>query len=647
MLLSTASCGDSETTPQLSQTDTSTSVANQESATADTEASIPSQTDSSETEDSSGFEESEETSIPDETDETENTDITVSEDVFTLFENGEYKCPIVRADSATELEIEFYNNFRGKLKEITGVSVKYTSDFIPYNDDLSSRKGPAILIGKTNYDESKQIYENLSYGEGAIKLIGNKIVIAFSDKNTADKIFNNFLNLLRSETKEKIEFSATSLDIFNKASSVISSFPTLKGTTANYVDSGDNTHMLEIPNVTLEDFNAYKQLLANEGYECINEREANKNYFATYVKNKTYMYTYFQTYSKSIRVILGSVNNLPDYEAEKTVTTKVREPALTLFNQLASSLGLGMIYHLPDGRFVIFDGGDNYRIDTLYPFLKSHSVDGNITIAAWFLSHAHNDHQGMFMKLVNNHSDVKIENLIHNYAARESYLDIGEDNNTLMQALRNLIRKKLPDTKIIKAHTGQVFSFGGCEFEIIYTQEDIAPKKFEMFNDTSLIVRAKFEGKTILMLADATHRVGTLLINNYGDYLKSDMVQIAHHGIWGTNYKVYDYVKAEVVFWPSNAISVQEWITDRPNVTALNYASDIYISGFDDVTIKFPYTVINNKEEFLATHPPISTETETDTDADTNTDTTISTESTASETTEVTSEPTATDTNIE
>lgn len=607
LIFSTISCGDSENDSQ--------DATSENGDTTDTKA--PSNDDETQSESEEGSESANDTQ------ETELPDTTISENIFTLFKSGKYTCPIIRADIANDVEIEFYNNLRSRLKELTGVTVEYASDFISYNADPEARNRPAILVGYTNFSESQEVYKNLAYGESIAQLVGNKIVIAFSDSGDADKILNDFLYLLKTESeseseeekKTEIQIPLSNLPIRNKPNSILTSFPVLTGTVANYSDCGDNTHMIRIPDADMDDFRSYKQLLLDDGYELTNERTAAGNSFVTYVKNEFYMYIYYRKDSKSIRVIRGASKNLPDYEAEKTVTNKITEPTLTMFNQLKSALGLGMIYKLPDGRFVIFDGGDNYTIDTLYPFLKSQSTDGNITVAAWFLSHAHNDHQGMFTKTVNLHSDVKIETIIHNYAARETYLDIGEDNNTLMQALRNLINKKLPDTKIIKAHTGQVFSFGGCEFEILFTPEDFAPEKLQMFNDTSLVVRANFEGKSILMLADATYRLGSMLVNMYGDYLKSDMVQLAHHGIWASNPRLYDYIQAEVLFWPTNSSNAQERLTEEANAAAINHALDIYVSGYNNVTITFPYTIQNNKEEFLAAHPPLPETTETDSSA--------------------------------
>jgi hypothetical protein len=40
-------------------------------------------------------------------------------------------------------------------------------------------------------------------------------------------------------------------------------------------------------------------------------------------------------------------------------------------------------------------------------------------------------------------------------------------------------------------------------------------------------------------------------------------------------------------------------ITDNAVATAVKHASDVYVANSGDVTFTLPYTVVNNKQEFL------------------------------------------------
>lgn len=516
-----------------------------------------------------------------------------------IFENGAYNIRIVCSDSATDLEKQIYNKLRNKLKTITGVNPEFTTDFLAFNDSGEERKAPAILIGKTNYDESEAVYDDLNYSMGIMRLEGNKLVLAFSSLDEGESLYVKLISLLAGASADKVALDLSALPFTEVTNEALAAIPVFPGKEYATVEGGDYTHFVRISDASFEDFETYKKMIADSGYTLSDTRTAGQLNFATFLRGEEYLYVYHKPSSQTIRAIVGPVDHLAPLPTGETVE-QIAEPSLTLVGQAYSDIGLGMIYRLPDGKFVIFDGGANYSRDLVYKALESQKVTEDITIAAWFLTHPHIDHYGGFVELVENHKDdVIIENVVFNFATAESY-HVPEKDNNAMTTLRQMLRHDLPDTHFIKPHTGQVLEFSGVQFEIMYTFEDYFPKEFQFLNDSSLIVRANYCGKTILMLADATYEAGAIMIEAYRDYLKSDMVQLAHHGIWASIDKLYDYVDAEVLIWPSNTAGAKDWITDAAVLAALAPARDVHIPGAKTVTIKFPYEFLDNKEEVLA-----------------------------------------------
>ena len=129
--------------------------------------------------------------------------------------------------------------------------------------------------------------------------------------------------------------------------------------------------------------------------------------------------------------------------------------------------------------------------------------------------------------------------------------------------------------------------------------DDILPSKLDYVNSSSMVVRFKVGSQTILALADTTHSVSTALQNTYGSYLKSDMVQLAHHGTYPGHASLYTKINAQVLFWPSNTSNAKKQYSDSAVKEALNKAKDIYLAKGTDITIPLPYTVKNNKKDFL------------------------------------------------
>lgn len=520
-----------------------------------------------------------------------------------LFENGAYTCNIICGDKATAEEKEIYNMIRDKLKSITGVMPSYKTDFVSYNDTLDSRQAPAILIGETNYEESREVYDELHYGSGSIKLVNNKLVIAFSSLEDGKKMCTKFSAMANASTDEKLSADLSALPITEISNAALAELPVFPKKISRTEDCGDDTYFVRISDISAEDFETYKQMIADDGYVLNDTREAPGHLFATFIKDDIYVYIYYRASSQSLRALVGPVEHLPD-PAPETKPEAITTPSLTLLGQSYSDIGLGMLYRLPDGKFVVFDGGADYSKDFVYKALKDQAVTEDITIAAWFLSHSHGDHYDAFIEFVENHGDeIAIETMVFNFTSFEKYQGIkGEETNTSMLMIRDFIEENLPEAKIIKPHTGQVLEFGGIPFEIMYTFEDFYVTEFDFLNDTSLVVRAFVEGKSILMLADATYTVGILMIEAYRDYLKSDIVQLAHHGIWASVDRLYGYIDADVLIWPSNSANAKEWITDGAVRAAIAPATDIYLPGPKSITIDFPYEFKYNKAEFIADH---------------------------------------------
>ena len=103
----------------------------------------------------------------------------------------------------------------------------------------------------------------------------------------------------------------------------------------------------------------------------------------------------------------------------------------------------------------------------------------------------------------------------------------------------------------------------------------------------------------MLALADTTHVSGDIMRNMFGSYLESEMVQLAHHGTYPGYASLYETIKGKVLIWPSNLTNAGKMITDNAVATAVKHASDVYVVNSGDVTLTLPYTVVNNKQEFL------------------------------------------------
>lgn len=537
------------------------------------------------------------------------TDVTDGNELV-IFENGEYNFRLICSDMATATEMKVYNDIRNKLKDITGKAPAFETDFQAYDDDGADREGAAILVGETNYEESKEVYEDTKNAECALKVIGNKIVIAFRTDIDATNAYINFTSHFRNSTAERISFPKD-VDYKKASNEYLNDLPTYMGGNHEIIDIDDDTYMLYAKGASMNDFLNYYDAAVINGFLPYESREVNGNVFETLITEDKYIYMYYRAYDDSIRASIGPIEMLGQSDCSSGAE-EIHEPSLSMIGQIASvDCGQGYIFLLPDGRLIIQDGGGKYsaKPDYIYEAIQQIAPDPyNVVIAAWVISHPHGDHQNGFTEFVDNHGDdpyITLERIITNYISRDMYQYVRDDgaketNGAAVDRLRQIVKEVYPNTQFVKAHTGQVFNFGSASMEIIYTVEDYLPaEKFNYVNSSSLVIRVTVEDTSVMLLADTTHASGQIIEDMFGSHLKSDMVQLAHHGMAPSNASLYRCIQADVLIWPSTYKHSAERFQQYGSTinAALEYAKDVYIADVEVTTVSLPYTIQNNKNE--------------------------------------------------
>jgi neutral trehalase len=127
---------------------------------------------------------------------------TNQDNIIPVFTNGEYRVKIIRGDLATTLEKNVYNQIRNLFKSQTGSRPNLETDFWENGEEFYD--GPAILIGKTKYEESESVYQNLGYSKASATLVGDKYVIAITSEDAAEKLISAIKVQLQQNEKNNI-----------------------------------------------------------------------------------------------------------------------------------------------------------------------------------------------------------------------------------------------------------------------------------------------------------------------------------------------------------------------------------------------------------------------------------------------------------
>ena len=537
---------------------------------------------------------------PTEASATEKAPETLDDTKFNIFFKREYLCAFVLPAEPTEAEEQVAEELKALMKEQTGEELSFISD-----GDSVDGYNSIVLIGNTKYDESKSARALLSEREAIIEVKNNKLVIAFADLPSGLGAVRTLMKELADNEKGQMRLSFSYKEIY-QALPPMEEFPLIEGYEKE-IDCGENTFMKYFSNALVSEFEDYRDQIDEAGFEKLSEREEKGNRFATFAAEDGYAYLYYTEYSKEIRLVTGPIEALAleDYSTGAEENTEAYIASIP-----QTKPGQGYIFRLPDGRFIIQDGGykDNDRV---YKALRALAPKGEITIAAWFISHPHGDHYPAFIDFIKNHNfdkSIKIERLIHNYANYEMYNINGsagkEENGPEVQALYAAVAEYMPDLPVIKAHTGQVMKFGSATVEVLYTIEDLLPKQITNINDSSMVIRLNIAGNSIMILADTCYTSGPILNSMWGDYLKSDIAQMAHHSMWPSVESIYHSMQAEVLLHSTMYSGLKEYIKPTQRwakvmEVAFSYAKDMHVSDSLGEVIKLPYVIRNNKDEML------------------------------------------------
>lgn len=214
---------------------------------------------------------------------------------------------------------------------------------------------------------------------------------------------------------------------------------------------------------------------------------------------------------------------------------------------------------------IIIDGGYEYEVPRLRKIIELY---GN-SVEAWIISHPHPDHISAFMEIIKDPQGIVIH---HVYAVRFPELEILEknaswDDYTLLSEFRSLDISGLQYVE-----SGDKISILGLEIEVLSTyNENIDALSNDLLNDGSLMFRVNGNKESMLFCSDigsagakrsdVRSELTKYFVEKYGDKLKSDYVQMSHHGFQGLNQEFYEMVDPRAAFFdaPDWLMNGSDW----------------------------------------------------------------------------------------
>ena len=344
---------------------------------------------------------------------------------------------------------------------------------------------------------------------------------------------------------------------------------------------------------------------------------------------------------------------VPSPEETTAAETETAEPTPVALYQLVpekNSLMQSYVIKTQSGKLIVIDGGIDGEGKDRAPYMPAalRAIAGvgegeYFEVEAWFLSHAHKDHIYELSKMMRDYtadSNYKINNIYFDFPEFGSAEYAGQNADMEISQIKENINKygEVIGATVKEGSTyyddlngavinkdavanGLSFEIDGVKIDVLQTWDPADGTS--NLNDTSIVLRFHIGEQTVLFLNDLGSIGGRRLLATYGDKLKSDIVQMAHHGQAGVNKDVYDAIDADVHLWPTpiwvwnNANhtyqidEVREWLYGETFLTASEYDIVSCLYGkypttstkmkfwtrvLDGMKIEFPYVVPERPE---------------------------------------------------
>lgn len=221
--------------------------------------------------------------------------------------------------------------------------------------------------------------------------------------------------------------------------------------------------------------------------------------------------------------------------------------------QYADTTGMQAMFYTiepQDGGLIVVDGGNVGNEDYVRSVIKEKG--GHVD--AWFLTHPHPDHIGVFNMLWDEmQSDIDavyvpdIDYLI--YKERAFEWDGIESYETFLDNMAGT-------DKVTRLYTGDELEIDGLRFKILHAcGEYVYENSRDIGNDSGLMIRVTNDRETMLFCSDVGIGMSDKIMEQYGEEIKCDYIQMGHHGNGGLSNEFYRLASPGTAFFDA-----PEWL---------------------------------------------------------------------------------------
>ena len=376
-------------------------------------------------------------------------------------------------------------------------------------------------------------------------------------------------------------------------------------------DRGDNVYMVTVNGTNREQYESYLQTLKDTGFAFFADNGEDGLDQSIYTSSftgegVTVTVTY---YAKEETVYITSSAKM-ELSPRLIDKEEYRDGIIegmknTLYMYELYNYGNSFVIQLKNGHFLVNDGGRKDDIKYLIDRMEALAPSGEKPIVeAWFISHAHSDHQEALAALTEETSLLErlyIEGVYMNMPSDEAFNAVNQlSSKTAMMKIQTLPNyAKAADgssTKIYRPQSGQQYYFCDVVVDIMHTQEQLVTQDYANLdlNDSSTWLMYNMDGQKFLLSGDADKGGMRMVMKNFSqEYMKLDVYTSFHHNI--NNWLPFlEYCEIKTTLFTTNSVETQnkkvgEINTAGANVWLTENSVDYYSWEDGGKVLTFPY----------------------------------------------------------
>lgn len=241
------------------------------------------------------------------------------------------------------------------------------------------------------------------------------------------------------------------------------------------------------------------------------------------------------------------------YTSNSTGASGVGE--LWMLGSATGAQNLSIVIKSPHGKLIVIDGGWEVDADKLSSLILQQGRE----VDAWLITHPHEDHVGALCTILKDTArKIKIDKIYCSLATPDWYRQVSPTGAGIADRILSAFTKLPVGTVTNNIGRGTEINIDDVNIRVlnnrgVYTYNGV--------NNSSLVYKIRVSGQSILILGDLAYDGGKDLIKTCtAAELKSDIVQMAHHGQQGVDQDAYALIAPTTCLWPSPA-----WLWNNDN----------------------------------------------------------------------------------